>query len=137
MSKIIYHTGTGTWFGADDGVYVVDIDADALAELVDTGNDENIPLDDYAATPIFDQNIEELATLFDATYYTLGTTGMEAIRIAMEDMARYFSQADEDRDDDWLQNPDGTTATFVDTVRALAVLADRFAAQGLLTVEVR
>lgn len=133
MSKIIYHTGTGTYFGADDGTFLVDIDLDGLYRLEDTGE---IDIDAYKATPVINKNIEELAAMFDANYYTIGTTGREAIRIAMEDMARYFSQADTDRDDDWLQNEDGTTATFVDVAQAIATMARNIEANGAMDKQV-
>jgi hypothetical protein len=43
MAKIIYHMGTGTYFGLDDDVVVIDTDEvteDIDAELMDAEGDE-------------------------------------------------------------------------------------------------
>lgn len=43
MAKIIYHMGTGTYFGLDDDVFVIDLDEVTEitdAELWDTEGDE-------------------------------------------------------------------------------------------------
>ena len=43
MAKLIYHMGTGTYFGVDDDVYVIDLDevTDPIdAEVMDNEGDE-------------------------------------------------------------------------------------------------
>lgn len=58
MTKIIYHAGTGTWFGADDGVYIIDLDDKTLESLIE-GND--IVLDDWV-----DAEVEWSVTSLDS-----------------------------------------------------------------------
>lgn len=55
---VIYHAGTGTYFDADDGVYLInteDMDYHQLSELED-GNDDVFAdmVDTFAATPFWD-----------------------------------------------------------------------------------
>ena len=78
------------------------------------------------------KNVMELADLFEADTYTIGTTGQEALIVMIENAHRTFTHPDIDRD--WLINSDGTVATIVDVLDAIALCAHRFQDEELLDI---
>lgn len=82
-----------------------------------------------------DRNVVELANLLDAEYFTLGTTGKEALIAMMYDIADAFAKFDSASSIfDWLENEDGTQATFADVLSAIALVAHRFEDENLMNV---
>jgi hypothetical protein len=79
-----------------------------------------------------EDNVREIADMFEADTYTIGTTGQEALIVMMENAHRTFTHPDIDRD--WLTNSDGTVANIVDVLDAIALCAHRLQDEGLLDI---